>query len=95
MILHNVSSVTIKNIYMSSKNEAYGSDRLGSAYMKPNGDLRFTVSPGVNKLKVINEDGSSCEWERIDILGGVEKKMDFKNEENVFATCKLRLSYLP
>jgi len=94
VIIRNLSDFTIQVIQMNKKDEAYGADRLGSGYLRSNADpLRFTVSPGVNKLRVKNEDGSTCEW-TVEILGGMEKKMELRNGENAFASCKLSLNHV-
>ena len=96
IILHNSSDITFQNVYMSKRTEDYGDDRLGRGYMRPNEEIRFNVSPGVTKLKINDDVGGKCEWPRIDVLAGVEKKIEVVKVDSSFInTCRLRPTFPP
>src|ERR1700752_736092 len=95
IILRNATNLTLKNIYMNKSTEDYGADRLSNSSLGPNGELQFAVPPGITKLKVFAQDGVTCEWERIDVVGGVDKKIDIINDDTATPTCKLRLNFPP
>ena len=93
IILKNNSSETIQYLKMNKSHEAYGEDRLGRDVLLIGREFRFSVPPGVYKLWVKTDDGVECHMGRVDVVAGVEKKLEIKDDDQV--TCKLRLFHLP
>lgn len=96
VIIRNRSNVTISYIYISKQHEDYGPDKLGSGRtLGLNEALTLSLSPGVYKLKTKDEYGVFCEWPRIDVLAGLEKKIEIIPNSNTTSTCKLQPTFVP
>jgi hypothetical protein len=63
----NQSSYAIQKLFLSSSEDDWGRNLLGSSVLAPGGSIAVTAFPGRHDLKLVDEDGETCTLMELDI----------------------------